>query len=622
MFKVRRIGVRIALGVGILLLLSFLGLGFLAYYNGASAVLREVERALEMQAVKASEYIESRLETQLTLLSVLAERTEMKSMNWELQKAVLDEGALEIGGFLAFGVVSPDGTTRYPDGSTAANLGDRDYIKKAFQGQPTVSDVIVSRVTNSLVLMYAVPIESDNQIVGVLIGRRDASVLSDITDELGFGESGWAYVVGSDGTLFVYPDRELVFKQENIFNPTSPYYTAGKALQELGADQVGIMRYRLADRAVRVVGVSSIPSTGWRVAVGALEKDVLTNVYALRSRQIGASVLLMLVGFGLSIALARRISEPLKKIQALMLSVSRGDLTSTVEIGSADEVGMVSEALNSTIASIREAIGLVAQTTTELAFTSETLAATTEEVSASVDEVAATTNEFSTTLDQVNTNAQRVNEAAGQVKDQASKGQEALAEILEHMEELHENTQKMAGEVQGLSSLSGEITEIVHMIAAIADQTNLLALNAAIEAARAGEQGRGFSVVAEEVRMLAEQSAQATTKIAELIGEIQSGIGHTVNSMQEESEMTAHTLEHVHESADILADILEAVESMVVQVQDITAGLADLNLSGQEIASATEEQAGAMQQVANMAQDLTELGIKLQDMVSRFRLTN
>ena len=135
MFRMQRIGVRIALSVGVLLLTSFLGLGFLAYYNGSAAVLREVERALQMQAVKAGEFIESQFETQLAILNMLAERSEMKSMNWELQRSVLQEGALEIGGFFAFGVVSPDGTTRYPDGSTA-NLGDRDYVKRAFQGQP------------------------------------------------------------------------------------------------------------------------------------------------------------------------------------------------------------------------------------------------------------------------------------------------------------------------------------------------------------------------------------------------------------------------------------------------------------------------------------------------------
>ena len=582
MFRMQRIGVRIALSVGVLLLTSFLGLGFLAYYNGSAAVLREVERALQMQAVKAGEFIESRFETQLAILNVLAERSEMKSMNWELQRSVLQEGALEIGGFLAFGVVSPDGTTRYPDGSTA-NLGDRDYVKRAFQGQPNVSDVIVSRVTNSLVLMYAVPIRNGSEVVGVLIGRRDASALSDITDQLGFGEDGWAYIIGSDGTVFAFPERELVFNQENIFSTTSPYCAAGKAIQEMGLNQVGVVRYRLEDGAERVVGIAPIASTGWTIAVGALEQAVLKNVYTLRNRQIAVSLFLMAIGLGLSIIVARRIATPLKRIQTLVGAVASGDLTTTLEIASADEVGQVSRALNTTIASIRDAIALVAQTTTELAATSETLAATTEEVSASVDAVAATANQFSTTLDQVSTNAQRVNEAAAHVKGQASRGQGALAEILEHMEELHENTKKMAGDVQGLSSLSGEITEIVHMIAAIADQTNLLALNAAIEAARAGEQGRGFSVVAEEVRMLAEQSARATTRIADLISEIQKGIGHTVSSMHEESEMTVQALKHVNEGTQILAQILEAVEEMVIQVQDITTGLSQLNLGARKL---------------------------------------
>ena len=122
--------------------------------------------------------------------------------------------------------------------------------------------------------------------------------------------------------------------------------------------------------------------------------------------------------------------------------------------------------------------------------------------------------------------------------------------------------------------------------------------------------------------MLAEQSARATTRIADLISEIQKGIGHTVSSMHEESEMTVQALKHVNEGTQILAQILEAVEEDGDPSPRHYYRAFSTQLRCQEIASATEEQAGAMQQVANMAQDLTALGVKLQDMVSRFKLAN
>ena len=113
----------------------------------------------------------------------------MKSMEWDKQHPILERALGRTSDFLALGVVSPDGATRYADGNTA-QLGDRDYVIRAFAGRAGVSDVLISRVTNSLVLMYAVPITSEGRVVGVLIGRRDAEVVSELTDGLGFGVQG------------------------------------------------------------------------------------------------------------------------------------------------------------------------------------------------------------------------------------------------------------------------------------------------------------------------------------------------------------------------------------------------------------------------------------------------
>lgn len=619
MFRIRRIAVRIALAAGLLICATALGLGLLAYYNGAAAVVDEVENALIMQAKNAGNFLQSRFENHLSILEVLANRPEMKAMNWDEQRSILQAELDRTDEFLGLGVVSPDGLTRYPDGTTA-DLGDRDYVKKAFNGQVVVSDVLVSRVTNSLVVMYAVPITQGNRVVGVLIGRRDASVVSDLTDGLGFGESGWAYVFNQDGTLMAHPEREFVFNQENIFLETSPYFAAGQAISTLGSDQRSVVRYALDDGQVRIVALAPVPGTDWTIAVGAMRHEVLINVNRLRNTLIGTALLFVAIGLVTAVLIARRIANPLRKIQEVVAAVASGDLTTSTQIALSDEVGRVSEALNISIASIRDAILVVSDTTSELAITSEAMASAAEEVSASVEQVASTTNEFSSTLEFVSGNAQRVSATAEDVGKRAAHGERALAQIVDQMQTLRQNTQKMAAEVSSLANLSDEITEIVHMIGAIADQTNLLALNAAIEAARAGEHGRGFSVVAEEVRKLAEQSAKATTQIGDLIGQIQTGITQTVNGMNLEAAHADEALVTVDESSKMLRDILGAVEAIVDQVHDISQGLGELNNGGHEIASATEEQAASMQQVADLANDLTVIGARLQDMVGKFKL--
>lgn len=614
------IALKISAFVGVLVLVVSAGLGLIAYFSGSSAVINQVEQALLREVEEAVVYLESQFQVQLTALEAIAARPEIKSMDWEMQKPVLQAELERLGLYLAIGVVDPQGFAQYTD-DTTADLGDRPYVQQALQGRSGVSDLLVSRVTNSLVLMYAVPIWQDGRVVGVLVGRRDAGALNAMTDRLGFGERGWAVVFSPDGTVFAHPNREYVLEQRNLFNEREQeeLAAAGQAVRELGVGQTGIIRYE-AEGSRRIVAVAPVPSTGWIIGVGALEADVLTDVYRLRNVAALVAVGFLILGVAAAIFLGRQIAKPLHQVQVVIESAAAGDLTKGVEMRSRDEIGSVAEAVNKTVDSLREALSLISETTADLADTSARLAAAAEEVSASVEEVASTTNEFSGTLDSMNANARAMNEMVQGVSRQASRGSQAVAGIVNQMEALNEMTYTLASDVTGLGSLSDEIGNIVNAISAIAEQTNLLALNAAIEAARAGEHGRGFAVVAEEVRKLAEESSAATKEIATLIGQIQSKIAGIVGSMSEGSGQAEIALQKVREGSEILGGILGAVAEINRQVESFTAGLEQINSGGHDIASATEEQAASMQEVADSAQDLMDTGVKLQELVSRFTL--
>lgn len=326
-----------------------------------------------MQAQEAAEYLESRFEVQLTALETLAARPEIMSMDWDLQEPILQSEHERLGLYLAMGVFDPSRFAQYTDGSTAS-LADRNHIIRALQGQSVVSDLLSSRVDNRLVLMYVVPIKNNGRIVGALVGRRDGNALNAITDRLGFGDTGWSIIVNSDGTVFAHPAYEYAMNQRNLFNDTDNLAEAGRAIRALGVGNTGVVRYNL-DGTQRIIAYTPVSSTGWMIGIGAMEADVLDDVYALRNFFFIVSFVFLAAGVVVAIILARQIANPLQQVQEAIEAVADGDLTGSVDINTNDEIGTVGKALNQTMGSIREVLGLTSETTSELATTSERLAA-------------------------------------------------------------------------------------------------------------------------------------------------------------------------------------------------------------------------------------------------------
>jgi methyl-accepting chemotaxis protein len=616
MFKRGSIATKISLFTGLLVLIMCGGLGLLAYTRSSSAVLVEVEQALLLLAEEASRYVNSRLETQLDLLEAIAARPEIKSMDWVAQRPTIEAEGERLSQFLAIGVADRDGVLRLNDGSTA-NIGDREYFTQALAGKRVTSELIVSRIDNTLVLQSVVPIKDGSQVLGVLVGVQDGTMLSDITDQLGYGDNGWAYIFDQDGTIYAHPNRDYVLDQANIFS--GDLINVGQAVRELGVGNTGTVGFELEGTA-RISGLAPVSSTGWIVGVGAFESDGLKNVYQLRNFLLAISLAFVAMGVVVAVIIAGQIAKPLQQVQQVVEAVAEGDLTQTSQVHSNDEIGRVATALNATVENLRHVIGLVADSTNELARTSQQMAAASEEVSASIEEVASTTNQFSSALDVMNKDSQSLRETADNISKQALQGEDAIEDIVKQMNGLRDNTQHLSDDITKLGTLSNEVGKIVDVISAIADQTNLLALNAAIEAARAGEHGRGFAVVADEVRKLAEQSSAATSEITSLISQIQGGISSTVSGMDHSTNQATHAMDSVDKSGQILRSILRAVEGIVGQVQEISALIEQTNSGGHEIASATEEQAASIQQVSNSAQDLTDMGAKLQELVGHFEL--
>jgi methyl-accepting chemotaxis protein len=279
-----------------------------------------------------------------------------------------------------------------------------------------------------------------------------------------------------------------------------------------------------------------------------------------------------------------------------------------------------------------------------------------QEQAKAISQASQITSRINTAIEQVAQNAQAVTRDSAQAATYSRDGAKTVKETITGMEAIRAKVGLSSTKVEEMGTRSEEIGAIVETIEDIASQTNLLALNAAIEAARAGEQGKGFAVVADEVRKLAERSSLATKEIAALIKGIQKTVSEAVTAMQASAAEVEAGVTRAHSAGEVLdnilgaaesvykqaeeagsaaakvsaaaAELVEAVDSVSAVIEENTAATEEMAANSSEltqaienIASVSEENSASVEEVSASAASLMEMAQKLQQVVSRFKLT-
>lgn len=318
-------------------------------------------------------------------------------------------------------------------------------------------------------------------------------------------------------------------------------------------------------------------------------------------------ITLLAIATGLTVLFAwlltNSITKPIANALNAAEEIAEGNLTRPITVDGADEAGRLLAAMAKMQAKLRDTLQRISGSATQLASAAEELNSVTDESARGltqqnneIEQAATAVNEMTSAVEEVARNAVSTSEASKNATTSAGDGRDLVQETVSAIERMSADVQSTATLIGDLANESRDIGKVLDVIRGLADQTNLLALNAAIEAARAGEAGRGFAVVADEVRALAHRTQQSTSEIERMIGSIQSGTEHAVDSMRNSTERAESTL-NIARGAGLS---LDTINSAIVEINE-------RNLV---IASAAEEQAQVAREVDRNLVNIRDLSVQ------------
>ena len=381
----------------------------------------------------------------------------------------------------------------------------------------------------------------------------------------------------------------------------------------------------------------------------------------VRTTMIIVLALVLLITIGVVAYLMREIKSG---VNAVLKGAKEGEarnLAYRIPVDRSDEFGHIAASFNHMFDEFRDmtkefqaSADIVDQSAIQLTETAEQSAEATQSIAQSITEVAGSTQEqmdyVTKTKEEVDAFSEGVDKSLATMNticrhvevttQMTQEGGKLVQATVEQMHSIADTVEQSSAVIEKLGERSKEIGAIIDTISGIAEQTNLLALNAAIEAARAGEHGRGFSVVAEEVRKLAEESQGAATKISDLIAAIQKETGAAVSAMETGRAEAEKGRANVQSTGEGFKAIMDRIEGIHSDTQLIMGTMQDIDESGKKIvgytdnihgssqkissstetvSAAAEEQSAGMEEIAASSRQLAEQAQKLKDALGKFR---
>lgn len=617
-----------------------------------TSTLTTLEDAMTETAQVTADRISMELQATVNIVTELGSISRLSSDEYTPeQKQELINQKVEYYGMIRGKLINADGICEY-DGT---DYSDREYFQKSMAGETFISDPILSKTDGILSVIISAPVwkggNPGTEITGVVFMVPDPDFLNDIVAEIKVSKNAGCYMLSSSGITIAHSTASIAEAQENTIEMAktdSSLKAIAKLESKMVAGESGYGTYIYGGKH-KLMAYAPIPDTnGWSVALSAPVMDFMGSTIQGMIICIVILIIALISGTYFANRLGAEIGNPIGECSERLKLLAQGDLQTPVpDIQSKNETGVLAGAtktivesmnivikdadfllgemaagnfkvkaekeeyyvgdfhglfdsmktlnhtLNDTLKNIQEAVSQVALGAGQMAETAQNLAEGATDQAGAVEELQAT---ISNVTDMVTDSASAMDGAYHQSK---AFEEEALVSSREMTE--------LTAAMERISQTSKQINDIIAEIEDIAAQTNLLSLNAAIEAARAGEAGKGFAVVADQIRKLADDSAQSAVHTRELIETSIEEIGKG----SQITDRTSASLQKVVEGMEILAkaaqDAKESSKTQADAMSQIEQGIEQISAVVQNNSATAEETSATSEELSAQATSMNEL---------------
>lgn len=551
--------------------------------------------------------------------------------SFEDKKEELERFA-ELYDILSIGYIDSTGYLISTDGFEN-DISERQYFLDMMKGNPYISSPSVNKVTGKQIIFVGVPIKNEGRVVGAITCTFDSTYLSQEISSLRYvnGE-GSSYIIDSQGIYIAGEDLEKVNEEYSLLDEAenNPQLKSQAVIyKKILEGNQGVAEYKDEAGEQKYIVYAPIPATnGWTIIFEISKKVVLSEIYSLGA-YMGIVLLISIICFILiAILLGNKLGKRLIELKNKIEIMATGNFNiefSEKEMKKSDEIGVISKALETsvksikkTVLSVKDSVNVIVNETTCLSDTSQAITEGTETIASAMEQTAKGISQQSMEITKISGEMENfgesidimdssIREVSGITENIGSKlivGKEEMQNAGDSVEDFSKRFSEFTGDIISMNKKISMINSITEAIDEIAAQTNLLALNAAIEAARAGEAGRGFSVVADEIRKLAEESGNSVNEIGNVIKNVlQEGekILSATEDMNTQMENQGITIDR---TIDIFGEITCTIEDILPKIKDIAISSGNCNNNKNRIIEAIENTTAISEELAATAEEV------------------